>query len=277
MSDWADPHADKLMVRIASGAALGGLGVGAAVAGGPWLAAAAGAAVTTMSFEWVRMSEPEPRRLAWAIAALGALSAVMAASWGRVDLAAAILAGAAAISFARRAGGLTPRAEAAFGIFYIGLAPAALVAIRGAPDLGLLAVLGLFTLIWAADIAAYLGGRFIGGPRLAPSLSPRKTWAGVICGVLAAGVAGSVFAAQIGAAPGLWAVAGLALGAIGLAGDLFESLCKRRFGVKDASGLIPGHGGVMDRLDSLIFATLTLAAVATLAPGLIAALFPAAP
>jgi phosphatidate cytidylyltransferase len=276
MSDWADPHADKLLIRVASGAALGGLGVAAAVAGGPWLAAAAAAAVTAMSFEWVRMSEPAPRRLAWAIAALGALAGVMAASWGRFDLALAALALAAAASFVRRAGGLTPRAQAAFGVAYVGLAPAALVAIRGEPSLGLVAVLGLFTVIWAADIAAYFGGRFIGGPRLAPSLSPRKTWAGVICGALAAGVAGSAFGAQIGASVIGWALAGFGLGVIGLAGDLFESLCKRRFGVKDASGLIPGHGGVLDRLDSLIFATLSLGLLAVAAPALGALLFAAA-
>jgi phosphatidate cytidylyltransferase len=276
MSDWADPHADKLLIRVASGLALGGMGLVAAIAGGPWLAAAAAAAVTAMSFEWVRMSEPAPRRLAWAIAALGALTAVMAASWGRFDLAAAALGLAALLSFMRRAGTFTPRAQAAFGVLYIGLAPAALVAIRGDSGLGLMAVLGLFTVIWAADIAAYFGGRLIGGPRLAPSLSPRKTWAGVICGALAAGVAGSAFGAVIGASASLWAIVGFGLGVMGLAGDLFESLCKRRFGVKDASGLIPGHGGVLDRLDSLIFATLTLAGGAAAAPALTAQLFPVA-
>jgi phosphatidate cytidylyltransferase len=276
MSDWADPHADQLLIRVASGLTLGGLGVAAAVAGGPWLAAAAAAAVTAMSFEWVRMSEPAPRGLAWATAAIGALAAVMAASWGRFEVSVAALALAALVSFMRRAGGGAVRAQAAFGVAYIGLAPAALVAIRGEPGLGLIAVLGLFTVIWAADIAAYFGGRFIGGPRLAPSLSPRKTWAGVICGALAAGVAGSAFGAQIGATATGWALAGLVLGVIGLAGDLFESLCKRRFGVKDASGLIPGHGGVLDRLDSLIFATLSLGLLAAVAPALTAQLFPAA-
>jgi phosphatidate cytidylyltransferase len=273
MSDWADPHADKLLVRVVSGLVLGGLGIGAALAGGPWLAAAAAAAVTAMAFEWVRMSEPAPHLPGWIIAALAALGSVMAASWQRFDLAALLLAAGAGLTMLRRAGGFMARLEAGFGALYIGLAPTVLVALRGLDTIGLVAVLALFSVIWSADIAAFLGGKFIGGPRLAPSLSPRKTWSGLVCGVLAAAVAGWAFASVHGYPPGLWFAVGGALGALGLGGDLFESLIKRRFGVKDASGLIPGHGGVMDRLDSLIAATLALAIGVVVAPGAAAALF----
>jgi phosphatidate cytidylyltransferase len=145
--------------------------------------------------------------------------------------------------------------------------------LRETPGVGALGVISLFAIVWSTDIAAYTGGRLIGGPRLAPSLSPRKTWAGVGAGALAATVAGTVLAAILHGPWLAWALSGLVIGLAALGGDLFESLCKRRFGVKDASGLIPGHGGVMDRLDGLMVAVPLSAGVVWAAPGFIAMLF----
>ncbi len=114
-------------------------------------------------------------------------------------------------------------------------------------------LLWIFAVVWATDIGAYMAGRRIGGPRLAPRWSPRKTWAGLIGGAVCAALVGWGTARFLGSA----SVAPLVLVSAGLAiveqfGDLAESAAKRRFGVKDSSGLIPGHGGLLDRLDGLL-------------------------
>ena len=127
---------------------------------------------------------------------------------------------------------------------------------RGHPDLGIVAVLWMFAVVWTTDIAAYFTGRRLGGPKLWPSVSPKKTWSGFGGGLLAgtlAGIAVPAAAQRWGWTPplGLWAIAILSALASVLSqlGDLGESALKRRFGVKDSGRLIPGHGGVMDRLD----------------------------
>jgi phosphatidate cytidylyltransferase len=126
-------------------------------------------------------------------------------------------------------------------------------------------VLFLLLAVWATDIGAYFAGRLIGGPKLMPRVSPNKTWSGLIVGVLAAGVVGAVFAmTQAGLSPVRMAIAGIVLGLVAQAGDLMESALKREYGVKDASALIPGHGGVMDRIDGLV-AAVVLAAIFALA------------
>lgn len=107
-------------------------------------------------------------------------------------------------------------------------------------------------IVAAADIAAFACGRLIGGPKLWPALSPAKTWAGFIGACLAAAAASALLAQPLGFAPVRAAVAGLALGALAVGGDLFESWIKRRAGVKDSGSILPGHGGVLDRLDGLI-------------------------
>jgi phosphatidate cytidylyltransferase len=113
--------------------------------------------------------------------------------------------------------------------------------------------LWLLAVVWATDIGAYAVGRGVGGPRLAPRWSPRKTWSGLAGGTVCAALAGGLTALALGVSPALPLVltsAGLAI--VAQFGDLAESLAKRRFGVKDSSGLIPGHGGLLDRLDGLL-------------------------
>lgn len=274
MSDWADRSSDNLPARVASSVVLIGVGLGAAFAGGAWLAGATAAALTAMSFEYARMSERPRLGPAFVVLWLAALGAVMAASWGRFELSLACIAAGGLITVLRRRGGWVARGEAAFGVAYVGLPGAAFVWVRGLEE-GLVMVLALFSTIWAADVAAYVGGRFIGGPKLAPSLSPNKTWTGLACGIAAGAGAGALAARAIPGGPEAfspaWALAGAGFAAVGLMGDLFESMLKRRFGVKDASSLIPGHGGVLDRLDSLMAATLVAAACAALAPAATAA------
>ncbi|MDM9622272.1 phosphatidate cytidylyltransferase [Rhizobium sp. S96] len=141
------------------------------------------------------------------------------------------------------------------GMFYAGLIGISLAAIRGADSMGLYAMLFVFAVVWATDILAYFVGRALGGPKLAPKISPGKTWSGAVGGAVSAIVIGSLVAYYF-VPDSVFIAAPIAfiLSVCSQTGDLFESFIKRRFGVKDSSRLIPGHGGVMDRVDGLIFA-----------------------
>jgi phosphatidate cytidylyltransferase len=126
-------------------------------------------------------------------------------------------------------------------------------------------MLWLFVVVWATDIMAYFGGRLIGGPKLWPAVSPSKTWSGLIVGAVSAAFAGwaamIVAMGRAGAPAGPLLALGLAAALAAQAGDFFESSVKRRFSAKDAGAIIPGHGGVMDRLDGFIFACVLAAAI----------------
>jgi len=157
------------------------------------------------------------------------------------------------------------------GLAYVLLAGVAIVWLRGDPVAGRADVLFLLFVVWADDIGAYLVGRWIGGPRLAPRISPGKTWSGSAGGLLAA-MATGLFAAHLlsGAAPWRAVVIAAVLGAVAQAGDLLESLVKRRLQVKDSGHLIPGHGGLFDRLDGMLAAAPVAALLAlTLGRGVV--------
>jgi phosphatidate cytidylyltransferase len=147
------------------------------------------------------------------------------------------------------------------GIPYAGALGLAPILLRSDDEDGFLSVLFLFAVVWTTDIAAYFIGRTAGGPKLVPQVSPNKTWSGAIGGTLAAVVVALVLA-KAAALAGLFAIAMLAivLSVSAQAGDVFESFLKRKFGAKDSSHLIPGHGGLMDRLDGFV----TASVVATL-------------
>ena len=237
----------------------------AAWAGGYAFAALVAVAAALMCWEWTRMVTGRFGR-AGQVAAIGCFLAALA----MVDYplaALVIVTGSTAI-----AGGLAGSANAGrswawLGGFYIGLPAIALVWLRDDPGLGSTVVWWLLLVVWATDIGAYAFGRVIGGPLLLPVVSPKKTWAGLLGGMVCAALVG-------------WAVAGLydpahmaviaAISAVSAvvaqAGDLFESWVKRRWGVKDSSGIIPGHDGVLDRVDGLLAAALAVA-VLTLASG----------
>jgi phosphatidate cytidylyltransferase len=129
----------------------------------------------------------------------------------------------------------------------------------------------LFAIVWGTDIVAYFLGRMIGGPKLLPRVSPKKTWSGAISGLVAA-VLAAVAVAKAAGLSGLSVIALVAaiLSCAAQAGDLFESLVKRRFGAKDSSHLIPGHGGLMDRLDGFVFAAAIAALIGVLRGGVAA-------
>ncbi len=262
-----------LGLRIASALVLAPLGVGAALAGEPWIASATGAAIVAMTFEWARMSERENYARTFLLTLAGGLGAIMFASRGEILWGMLWLAAAAVVAALFRAN-WSARAETLLGALYVGAPCALFIWLRDHDGQGLTLILFLFAAIWAADIFAYLGGTLIGGPKLHPQLSPQKTWSGIAAGALAGIAAGAIFALVLKAqnVP-LFAALGGLTALIGLAGDLFESFLKRRFNVKDASGLIPGHGGVLDRIDGLMMATLAWAAIAALGPGFTTALF----
>lgn len=145
---------------------------------------------------------------------------------------------------------VTRRQGLAFGAVYVGLPILSLLAIR-AQDAGVLLTIWTLALVWACDIGAYFAGRAIGGPKLAPRVSPNKTWAGLGGGVLAAAALGAFLHLRYHL-PLHLAAASPVLAVLAQGGDLYESWLKRRAGVKDSGTALPGHGGVLDRLDGLV-------------------------
>jgi phosphatidate cytidylyltransferase len=244
-----------LRTRVLSAAILAPLGLAALALGGPlWdavIVLAAGAAAT----EWSGITRgPAQARPALrnVLVALVMLVTLCAASGHPLAAAALLLAGMAAL--------LPSAAAMSAGAAYIAIPSVALVWLRAQPG-GLPTLLLVMLTVWSSDTGAYIAGRLFGGPKLAPSISPSKTWSGAAGGLLAACLVGAVFAL---AAPahrppftGGIAITVLLAGLLGIAsqlGDLAESAVKRRFGVKDSGRLIPGHGGLLDRVDGLIAA-----------------------
>ncbi len=248
---WAD-----LRRRIVSAVIMAPVALGCAWQGGvAWVAliCIAGGAVAT---EWVALCG----RSSWSMAGLAVPGAVVAAC---ISTALSDLVMAAAFLVAGSV--LAWRPVLGLGVLYAGVAGVALIWLRDDPVAGRANILFLITAIVASDIGAYAFGRLVGGPRLAPLISPGKTWSGALGGLAVAAVAGCIIAAVLGT--GSLASASLIavfLAAVAQGGDLFESWVKRRSGVKDSGWLIPGHGGVMDRLDGFMAAGPVAAALALL-------------
>jgi phosphatidate cytidylyltransferase len=253
-----------LWPRVAAAVAMGSVALAATWIGGFLFAAFWWLASIVVLWEWQRLVGGErlivARVVAGAVAlALAALSALHDSIAGVV---AALILGAAAVGWI--AGG-RQGIWAAAGVLYAGALVASVGLLRVSPSFGMASILWLFAVVWGADIAAYFAGRLIGGPRLWARVSPGKTWAGAIVGAFAGAVLGLMLAAWTNRLAALFWL-GLATAIVSELGDLFESALKRRFGVKDSSGLIPGHGGLMDRLDAFTSASFFAAVVAILHP-----------
>lgn len=147
------------------------------------------------------------------------------------------------------------------GSVYIAIPTAAMIWLRGDDIPGMTTIIWLFLVVWGADTGAYLTGRAIGGPKLAPSISPKKTWAGFIGGISIASLISVSFYLYIPGDILNLAVIGFLVALASQLGDLLESMAKRHFDVKDSSNLIPGHGGVLDRVDGLVIGAVALAAI----------------
>jgi len=243
--------------RVISALILVALAAATAATGGHvfvlfWLVAA-----FAVNWEWQGLIGGE-RRLARVVIGAVALSAAAGLTHGgeapKGVLVLAALGGAAAIL-----AGPSRRLWAFVGLIYAGALVVSVCALRDSPDVGLLAIAWLFALVWGTDVFAYFGGRIIGGPKLWTRVSAGKTWSGTITGVFSGALLG-LAVAQFGGAGAIKSLpiflASFVAAALAQVGDLAESSVKRRFGVKDSSQLIPGHGGVMDRLDGFIFASL---------------------
>lgn len=208
--------------------------------------------------EWVNLVPSQRKAGAVAVSVIG-IAAVMASEilWGP---ALAIAIAVASVILLAAAGGGRDKALLGAGIFYVGAGLVGLMWLRDRPEIGLELFLYAMLAVWATDIGAYAAGRTIGGPKLAPRISPKKTWAGLIGGMVSAGLVGWLVALVSGAAlPLLALLVGALAAVVGQAGDLFESAVKRRYDVKDSGHLIPGHGGILDRIDGLLVAAPVLA------------------
>lgn len=257
--DMAGSGNNSVKLRVISALVMMPPALVAAWVGRPWLPALVAAAAAGMGIEWARLvdSRSAPRRAL--IVATPVAAAVLAAFGNSAAACAVAVMGAAAVG-AQAVGADAPAPLwAAAGTLWVALGSAAFLWIAALA--GRATVLWLLVLVWAVDSAAFAVGRTVGGPKLAPLLSPNKTWAGFVGGLVGATLVGWGAAALAGdsaAAPVV--VASAVLGLAAQLGDLAESAAKRHFHVKDSGGLIPGHGGLLDRLDSLLAAALALAA-----------------
>ncbi|MFT8242734.1 phosphatidate cytidylyltransferase [Roseomonas sp. BN140053] len=220
------------------------------------------ACVGVLAWEWVHLCGMRTRALPGAavpvtVFVAGALAVVERPGWSWTVLLIGFLLAWGGARYARWRSGV-PRQPAlllALGVLYIGVAGLCLIELRHDNAAGRANVLFLLTAVWASDIGAYMAGRILGGPLLWPSVSPNKTWSGSAGGLLLAMLCGMGMAAAM--APGSLARAAALAAILAVAtqaGDLLESAIKRHFKVKDTSSLIPGHGGLLDRLDGLLAA-----------------------
>jgi phosphatidate cytidylyltransferase len=257
-----------LRPRVFSALAMAPLPVAALCFGGPWLALLTALAGAIMAWEWVRVCRggldamvPTECAVIGIVVAAVALAALGVVFWA---LATAALGAGAVLWVGRRRPG-TQSGWIALGVLWVAIPCVCLLWLARDDAGGRTTVLWILVVVWATDIGAYAIGRSLGGPRLAPTRSPGKTWAGFIGGTVCGGLTGGAAAVVLGRSPAL-AVglisAGLAI--VGQLGDLAESSIKRRFGVKDSGGLIPGHGGLLDRLDSLLAAVPAVALLTAL-------------
>jgi phosphatidate cytidylyltransferase len=220
------------------------------------------AAAPVVAWEWGRLVRGTSFDLTMLIQALGVAALAILVTLGRPDLALiALVAAFAAVGLASFASNTIGWSMA--GLAYAAFPAWALVWLRSDQALGATAVLYLFAIAWTTDTASYAAGRLLGGPKLAPRISPRKTWSGFIIGAAVPAFIGYAFSFVLGGTSALRLVAvSVALALACQIGDLVESAAKRHFGAKDMSQLIPGHGGLLDRIDGLLMAAVVASLIA---------------
>ena len=253
----------NLQIRILSALALAPPVLAALYFGPPYSDLLILIAGSLGAWEWARLCRRGTFGLAGAMAVVAVALALIAGSLGYQAV------GFLVVAAGTLAGWFMGRSEMSasaarwlgFGVLYLGLACLAFQWLRQDLQDGLKLVIWLVAVVWATDIGAYFAGRGIGGPKLAPKISPNKTWAGLIGGMAAAALVSLAFVALNKSEVSIFLVAvlGAILAAVSQMGDLLESSLKRRFDAKDSSNLIPGHGGVLDRADGLLAASLGLA------------------
>lgn len=266
----AEPKSSSLGVRVASAVVLAPIVLGAVWVGGTAFLALLLIAGPLMALEWARLAAPEGSGTTEQIAlTIGLVVYLLAMGAGDSGLAFALLLTILGLTVAWCLWADLPPSRALVGFAYVGGAIVSFAWLRGDSDMGRLTIIWLLGVIWATDIGAYFVGRTFGGPKMAPRLSPNKTWSGLIGGMLSAAI--------VSVAVFIWAdvqsvtlSTGIVIGLAGFAalvallsqaGDVYESSLKRRAGVKDSGTILPGHGGILDRVDGLMFAATFVALV----------------
>jgi phosphatidate cytidylyltransferase len=254
----APPVAEKfgqdLRLRVLSAAVMASVALGMLYLGNWPFAGFVALVALAMALEWDRLTGGAGGAGAGALALVPVVAVGLTAAGAPLWAVAWSVAGAAVLAMLAPALG-RQRLWPALGALWLALPCVALVWLRGVEGNGLLLALGLLLVVWACDCAAYFTGRGFGGPRLAPRLSPGKTWTGLAGGAVGSALVAGLWSHGSGlASPLSAAVAGAMLAVVAQGGDIAESAVKRRFGAKDSGRLIPGHGGVLDRVDGLLFA-----------------------
>jgi phosphatidate cytidylyltransferase len=247
------PGSGSLRLRVLSALVMAPVALAAAWAGGPWFAALIALGGVVAAWEWSRLCHAGAFGPSGVAVVASVLVAIVLAAAARPapGLAAAVLGAVATFGISRALGEPAPGLTA-LGTLWVGIPCVALLWLASDPQTGRASVLWVFAVVWATDIGAYAAGKTLGGPRLAPRMSPSKTWTGLAGGVLSAGMVGIVTGLVLNTTTLPLLGVSAALAVVEQFGDLAESVAKRRFGVKDASALIPGHGGLLDRVDGLL-------------------------
>jgi phosphatidate cytidylyltransferase len=252
MSKWAD-----LGVRSGSAILLAPIVVSAVWAGGTWYTAFIVSLGVLMAWEWTNIAHNGDAKQ-FALHAIAANCAALLVPYASILIVALCIASLClpALPTKIETAGLQPMQRnlrwKALGVPYVAFPILALALLRQDPEWGVYALIWCIAIVWSADIAAYFAGRLIGGPKLAPKLSPKKTWAGMAGAVVGAALASFIFTSYFQSSHWPLAIFAALFAVLEQGGDILESALKRHHNVKDSSSLIPGHGGILDRVDGLI-------------------------
>jgi phosphatidate cytidylyltransferase len=251
-----------LALRIVTGLAFGVVAISALLAGGPWFVILIAVLSALMAYEWRKISLKEEEPAVAGFQILAVVGAAVMAHFGDLNMAIAFLlavagAGAMADALLKRTAGW-----GLVGALYVGFAAICLIGLRGDAVEGKYVIYWLAMTVIATDVGAYFSGRIIGGPKLWRRVSPNKTWAGLAGAMVLSAICSAVFSQlALGYVELFLSLLAALTAIVAQSGDLIESAYKRHFGVKDSGAILPGHGGVLDRLDGMLSATLFVAII----------------
>lgn len=251
-----------LALRIVTGLAFGAVAISALLAGGPWFTILIAVLSALMAYEWRKISLKEEEPAVAGFQILAVVGAAVMAHFGDLNMAIAFLlavagAGAMADALLKRTAGW-----GLVGALYVGFAAICLIGLRGDAVEGKYVIYWLAMTVIATDVGAYFSGRIIGGPKLWRRVSPNKTWAGLAGAMGLSAICSAVFSQlALGYVELFLSLLAALTAIVAQTGDLIESAYKRHFGVKDSGAILPGHGGVLDRLDGMLSATLFVAII----------------
>nr|WP_070959699.1 phosphatidate cytidylyltransferase [Hyphomonas sp. Mor2] len=256
-----DGQLGDLGLRLLSAIVLIPFGLFVVWTGGAWLAVACGVFAALMAYEWVRMTASPSMKTFVTLAILPFIPAAFGAPlWSVWALFGAILIASFTHPLSAK------RGAESFGLLYVTGMPLCLFLLRDGPWDGVAAALIFMGIVWGSDSAAYFTGRLLRGPLL-HSDSPSKTWSGALGAIVFSAACGLLAARLTGGEPTAWVLVGALISFVAQCGDMFESSMKRRYGIKDSSGFVPGHGGLLDRVDGLGLVCVVAVLAFSFAPG----------